>query len=58
MFEFLDRFLDGTLVSITKAGHYRPASEPPFKWRFAGGTIGARHFIVSFCKNNTLNAIL
>ena len=24
-------------------GHHRPASETPFKWRFAGGQIMARH---------------
>ena len=24
-----------------KAGHYRPASETPFKWRFAGGPMVA-----------------
>ena len=26
----------------TVTGHYRPASETPFKWRFAGGPIVAR----------------
>ena len=26
-----------------KAGHYRPASEKPFKWRFEGGQIMAQH---------------
>ena len=33
-----------------KAGQYRPASEPPLKWRFAGGPVVAQH--------NTLNARL
>ena len=26
-----------------KAGPYRPASETPFKWRFAGVSIMAKH---------------
>ena len=26
-----------------KAGHHRPASETPFKWRFAGGPMMAQH---------------
>ena len=26
-----------------KAGHHRPASEMPFKWRFAGGSMKAQH---------------
>ena len=25
--------------NITKMGHHRPASETPFKWRFAGGPM-------------------
>ena len=25
------------------AGHQRPASETPFKWRFAGGPMVAQH---------------
>ena len=25
------------------AGHQRPASETPFKWRFAGGSMIAHH---------------
>ena len=29
-------------IQITlKAGHYRPASETPFKWRFAGRPMNA-----------------
>ena len=31
-----------------KAGHYRPASETPFKWRFAGGPMVARNCILSW----------
>ena len=26
-----------------KAGHHRPASEMPFKWRLAGGPVVAQH---------------
>ena len=26
-----------------KAGYHRPASETPFKWRFAGGPMMAQH---------------
>ena len=26
-------------VPILKADHHRPASETPFKWRFAGGLM-------------------
>ena len=26
-----------------KAGHHPPASEMPFKWRFAGGPMMAQH---------------
>ena len=33
-----------TLVKHLKAGHHWPASETPFKWRFAGGPIFARLF--------------
>ena len=28
---------------LLKAGHYRPASEMPFKWRFTGGPMMAQH---------------
>ena len=31
-------------IYIVKAGHYRPASETPFKWRFTGGPIVARDY--------------
>ena len=27
-----------------KVGHHRPASETPFKWRFAGGPMMAQHW--------------
>ena len=30
-----------------KAGDYRPASEMPFKWRFAGGPIVARDKVLA-----------
>ena len=30
-----------------KAGHQRPASETPFKWRFAGGLMADRHCILA-----------
>ena len=40
---------EGERIQIPlKAGQYRPASETPFKWRFAGGPIMAQH--------NTLDA--
>ena len=33
-----------------KAGHLRPASETPFEWRFAGGSMVARHcMLLSKC---------
>ena len=31
-----------------KAGHYRPASETPFKWRFVGGSLVARNCMLSW----------
>ena len=31
-----------------KAGHYRPASDTPFKWRFAGVPIMAQCWLGSF----------
>ena len=31
------------------AGHQRPASETPFKWRFAGGPMVAQHRMLA-CK--------
>ena len=32
----------GGMIQITlKAGHHRPTSETPFKWRFAGGPMMA-----------------
>ena len=30
-----------------KAGHYRPASETPFKLRFASGPMVARHGVLT-----------
>ena len=30
------------------AGHQRPASETPFKWRFAGGPMMAKHWMPSW----------
>ena len=32
---------------LIEAGHYRPASETPFKWRFTGGLIVARYCMLS-----------
>ena len=29
-------------VNIPKAGHHRPTSETPLKWRFAAGSMEAR----------------
>ena len=31
-----------------KAGHHRPVSEMPFKWRFAGGPMGANHWMLAW----------
>ena len=36
-----------------KAGHHRPASETPFKWRFAGMSM-----MVKLCMNSGLVAFL
>ena len=34
----------GKRILITlKVGHHGPSSEMPFKWRFAGGPMMARH---------------
>ena len=33
----------GMIQIPIKAGHYRSASVPPFKWRFAGGPLIAQH---------------
>ena len=43
-----------------KAGHHRPASEPPFGWIFTGGTIVARHCVLAgMCITlHALNAVL
>ena len=30
---------------LLKAGHHRPASETPFKWRFAGVPKMAQHWM-------------
>ena len=31
-----------------KVGHHRPASETPFKWRFAGGPMMAQHWMLAW----------
>ena len=31
------------------SGHYRPTSETPFKWRFAGGPMMAHFYMVTVC---------
>ena len=36
---------DIQIDTAPKAGHYRHASETPFKWRFAGGPIVVRDCI-------------
>ena len=33
----------------TKAGQYRPTSETPLKWRFAGGPTVARDWMLAVC---------
>ena len=42
-FSFFFFLMRGKKIQITlKAGHHRPASETPFKWRFAGGPMMAQ----------------
>ena len=36
-------YLNNISSKQSKAGHYRPTSETPIKWRFAGGPFMARH---------------
>ena len=31
----------------TMSGHYRPTSQTPFEWRFAGGPIVARFYMLT-----------
>ena len=31
------------------SGHNRPVSETPFQWRFAGGPIVARFYVLTVC---------
>ena len=41
-------FYEGKRIKIAlKAGHHRPASETPFKWRFAGGPMMAQHLMLA-----------
>ena len=35
-----------TIKHHTLSGHYQPASETPFEWRFAGGPIVARFYML------------
>ena len=35
---------EGSTQQDTVLGHHQPASETPFKWRFTGGLMVARHF--------------
>ena len=37
----------GSACMLLKADHYRPASETPFKWRFAGGPIVTRDCLLA-----------
>ena len=42
-------FIRGKRIQISlKAGHHRPASETPFKWRFAGGPMMAQHWLLAW----------
>ena len=34
---------EGRIQIALSAGHHRPASETPFKWRFAGVLVMAQH---------------
>ena len=44
LFIFLFFLMRGGRIQIRLlAGHQRPASETPFKWRFAGGSMVAQH---------------
>ena len=41
-FFFFFKLMRGEMIQIPlKVGHHRPASETPFKWRFAGGPMMA-----------------
>ena len=48
--QYRDIFLNmdyGTFIVYNiLAGHYRPVSETPFQWRFAGGPIVARFMLL------------
>ena len=41
---FFFKLIRGERIQIPlEMGHHRPASEAPFKWRFAGGPMVAQH---------------
>ena len=42
-FPFFSLMRGGGIQIPLLAGHQRPAREPPFKWRFAGGPMIAQH---------------
>ena len=42
-FFFFSLIRGGRIQIPLLAGHHRPASETPFKWRFAGGPMMAQH---------------
>ena len=43
LFSFFFLMRRGRIQIPLLAGHERPASETPFKWRFAGGPMVAQH---------------
>ena len=43
---FLSSMRGGTQIPISLAGHHRPTSETPLKWRFAGGPMMAKHWML------------
>ena len=47
-FGFLFCFVRGGIKKPLLAGHDRPVSETPFKWRFAGMPMTARHWMLAW----------
>ena len=46
LFFFLCFFFSWWGQITLKAGHHRPTSDTPFKWRFAGGPVVAQHWML------------
>ena len=43
---FFSNLMRGIQIPL-KTGHIRPASETPFKWRFAGGPMMAQRWMLA-----------